>query len=153
MKKAKLDLEKLKVITRQSVEELTEEEFSKCYRLNHRSEGLMQEWLRGKECKYITMIMDNKNTLLGWCTLIPYTTRNSMLRSEKRAWGAFYVRRKCRRRGLGTFLFKCALANAKKLKIDRLTVEPPSDYERYTPGELFFKKIDPDNKHTRPRLS
>lgn len=117
-------------ITTKSLLKLTPQEYRKCYSLNYRNNGYMQEFLKEHRNNpdAHAIMLNEEELFLGWALLVP-------VRQVHHEWGVtsytkkmskyslqFYVRKTERRKGYGKILMDEAL------KIDRRPFVWPHDF-------------------------
>lgn len=99
--------------------EVEPELYKQLYRLNFRSNGGMRNCLVGHRKAnnaYVCYVLDQENNVAGW-TLV-YQTHNTIPAAH------FYVRKKYRRKGLGTLLMQAALDTANEYYNSKLYYFP-----------------------------
>lgn len=121
---------------RKRVVDLTAEEYRKCYALNLRSKGMMQEVLSKERFRdsgkyaYAFMIFDG-DRLVSWA--IRFTERDNF-------WSVYlYTKTTYRRRGLGSLLLKEARRGLKVVAVHPWDERSASFY-RKTPAAVLYNK-------------
>lgn len=122
-------------LVRRNVENLSEDLYKKCYSLNFRENGYMQEslvtarrWPNAYKSKAY-MLLDSDDKLLSWA-LVRFRSHDE---TDKNSTAHFYTRKNCRNKGYASRVFK---AIEKDYDKDTLITSPHDEK-----SVAFFEKV------------